>query len=234
VPGLTPERAPKYLDPKASPAYQKKRYLYGLDKARSQRYCHIVEGPLDSLALAQNSIATMGCHLTDEQARIVAHYFVSACIMYDGDVPGIEAAFPACATLERHGVPTSIAILPDGMDPAEWAPLRMLPALFDYEQLMTGHMTPLSYDLSLMQSLAKPYVEDNIKAGFPHYNVIDYVMQAQPEVAEELRAAVLAMRDGCVEKEGRMVPQEAQVRAVLRAWFKGCRALRLKRDGKDR
>jgi DNA primase len=236
VPGLTSERAPKYLDPKASPAYQKRRYLYGLDVVRSDpwaKYLAVVEGPLDAIAFSKymTCVATMGCHMSEGQARIIEHYSTATFIAYDGDMPGIEAAFKAAAYRPRD---TLIAIFPDGMDPEQWLNKYGYEAdlaQFRPTEIMSSAMTQ-RYDTSLLQALSKPYVEDNIKAGFPHYNVIDYVMQAQPEFAQEIRDAVIAMRDGCVEKDGKMVPQEAQVKAVLRGWFKAVRALRVKR-GKE-
>lgn len=143
---LDPEDVPKYLNSPQTPLFDKRRLLYGLDKARravrDEDAAVIVEGYLGVILPHQhgfgNVVATMGTALTDDHLRKIKRYTKNIVLAMDSDAAGVKAALRgvevARDTLDRQEdlvvdargwirrearlqADIRVALLPPGQDP---------------------------------------------------------------------------------------------------------------------
>lgn len=116
---------PKYLNSSDTPVFNKSRVLYGLDIAKSaireKGSMIIVEGYMDVITAHQygfnNTVATMGTALTEENAFIIPRYTEKVSLMYDGDEAGLMAALRGIDVLVNTGLRITVTALPDKSDP---------------------------------------------------------------------------------------------------------------------
>ena len=129
---------PKYLNSPETAVYNKRRSLYGIqrakDKCRSAGSVFIVEGYLDVIALHQhgveNSVATLGTALTPDHVRLLTRFADRMVLVYDSDDAGIRSAKRCIDTFWKEHVDfrrqdvyreenadTHILVLPAGHDP---------------------------------------------------------------------------------------------------------------------
>lgn len=129
---------PKYLNSPETAIYNKRKTLYGLnrakDKCRLTNTVFIVEGYLDLISLHQNgienSVATLGTALTVEQIRLLTRFAGKMILVYDSDEAGIRSAqrcieffwkehvdFRRGDIFKEDKADTRILILPHGHDP---------------------------------------------------------------------------------------------------------------------
>jgi DNA primase len=118
---------PKYLNSPETKIYNKRRSLYGIDKAnraaRSSGSVYLVEGYFDVLAMhlygIENSVATLGTALTSENAKLLKGMVGSGCVtlVYDSDLAGIKAAQRSIAVFEAEALDAKILVLPKDYDP---------------------------------------------------------------------------------------------------------------------
>ncbi|MDE5881084.1 MAG: DNA primase [Muribaculaceae bacterium] len=123
------QEAAKYVNSPESEIYKKSYELYGMSQARqtivSQDRCFLVEGYLDVIGMWQaglkNVVASSGTALTDEQIALIHRFTKNVTLIYDGDEPGIKAAFRGMNMLLSHNLDVSVLLLPDGEDPDSFA-----------------------------------------------------------------------------------------------------------------
>ncbi|MBN1199528.1 MAG: DNA primase [Bacteroidales bacterium] len=116
---------PKYINSPESSIYNKSKSLYGLYFARnaiaSHDDCYLVEGYTDVIALHQagieQTVASSGTSLTQEQIRLIRRYTTNITILYDGDPAGIKASFRGIDMILEEGMNVRIVLFPDGEDP---------------------------------------------------------------------------------------------------------------------
>ena len=129
--------APKYLNTHRHLLFDKSSLLYGLHEARTSiapdRQPVVVEGPLDVLAIAAAArrdrhdttvlmpVAACGTAFTVAHARQLADRAPGSPVVVamDGDTAGQSAATTAGELLRQVGLDARIAVLPNGLDPAE-------------------------------------------------------------------------------------------------------------------
>lgn len=125
---LDPEGKPKYVNTRETSAFNKRRLLYGLDKAarvstRSRRLV-IMEGYTDVLMAhqrgLQEAVATMGTSLTEDHVRMLKGRASNLVFVFDGDSAGVTAAERAVNLTLREGMEVRVLCLPDGADPGDW------------------------------------------------------------------------------------------------------------------
>jgi DNA primase len=125
---LDPEGKPKYVNTRETSAFNKRRLLYGLDKAsrvvaRSRRLV-IMEGYTDVLMAhqrgLQEAVATMGTSLTEDHVRTLKGRASNLIFVFDGDSAGQTAAERAVNLTLREGMEVRVLCLPDGADPGDW------------------------------------------------------------------------------------------------------------------
>ncbi len=118
----------KYLNSPESPLFSKSRVLYGVHLARraigSGRQVIVVEGYLDAVLLSQagieNVVATLGTALTDSHMKLLRRYADQVVMCFDNDEAGLRAADRAVEAALRHRTEVSVAVVPDGKDPADY------------------------------------------------------------------------------------------------------------------
>jgi DNA primase len=116
---------PKYLNSPETARFSKGKLLYGLDRAkeaiRKEDSVLLVEGYFDRIACERagvaNAVASMGTALTPAQADLLARQAATVIVAYDGDAPGLAAAYKAFPLLLARGVYVKHLVLPDGHDP---------------------------------------------------------------------------------------------------------------------
>lgn len=131
----------KYMNsPEVAGIYEKRRVLYGLDKAKKApkptegpRRLVVVEGYLDVVIPHQAGLSTfvasLGTAFTLEQAKLARRFFDEAVLLFDGDAAGQAATQRALAALVGASDLTfKVARLPEGFDPDDLV-RKDLPAL---------------------------------------------------------------------------------------------------------
>ncbi len=116
---------PKYLNSPETARFSKGKLLYGLDRAkeaiRREDLVLLVEGYFDRIACERagtaNAVASMGTALTAPQVELLARQAATVVVAYDGDAPGIAAAYKAFPLLLARGVHVRHLALPEGHDP---------------------------------------------------------------------------------------------------------------------
>ena len=151
----TDKSVAKYVNSPETEIYVKSRSLYGIYFAKNeiarQDKCILVEGYLDVLSMHQlgitNVVASSGTSLTVEQIRLIRKFTNNVTIIYDGDGAGIKAALRGIGLVLKEGLNVKIVLLPDGMDPDDFARRHTLGQVQDYifqnEQDFIGFKTDL-------------------------------------------------------------------------------------------
>jgi DNA primase len=246
IPRLKNEKLPKYVNPPTSWAFSKSRFLFNVKKKR--KAVIVTEGALDAITTGHlnpsvDVVATLGCKLSSQQFDLLRHYYEQIFMMYDGDNAGREGILQALEMSRQEECDMRVIILPDGQDPDSFGdlglPLKSLPIVragdFCSEDIVLGVTVDkkIKYDRGILDELSKPYRLDNMRNGWAHYNVVDWVMQAYPQYAAEIKEATLEMvRDTDVKPDGTHCFKVERVKAFLRAWMKPSREVR-KLHGKD-
>ena len=166
----TDKSVAKYVNSPETEIYVKSRSLYGIYFAKNdiarQDKCILVEGYLDVLSMHQlgirNVVASSGTSLTVEQIRLIRKFTNNVTIIYDGDGAGIKAALRGIGLVLKEGLNVKIVLLPDGMDPDDFARRHTLEQVQDYifqnEQDFIGFKT----DLLLGEAGGDPLKKTNL------------------------------------------------------------------------
>ena len=119
----------KYLNTAETPIYRKHEILYNLHRARTAiaktGQVFVVEGYTDVIGFSQagieNTVATCGTALGEGHFRQLSRFAARAIMAFDSDEAGARAAERAAEFQERFpSVQTTVMILPEGLDPAEF------------------------------------------------------------------------------------------------------------------
>ncbi len=153
--------AAKYVNSPESEIYTKGRNLYGLYQARTAiakaDKCYLVEGNIDVVSMHQsgveNTVASWGTALTDEQIRQLKRFTHNVTVVYDGDAAGIKATLRAVDMLYRQGLHVRVALFPDGEDPDSYA--RKYGSTQLQEFLSTHEENFITYRLRLLTDEVK-------------------------------------------------------------------------------
>ena len=151
----TDKTVAKYVNSPETEIYVKSRSLYGIYFAKNeiskQDKCILVEGYLDVLSMHQlgitNVVASSGTSLTVGQIRQIKKFTDNVTIIYDGDGAGIKAALRGIDLVLKEGLNVKVVLLPEGMDPDDFARRNTLDQVQDYiaqnEQDFIGFKTDL-------------------------------------------------------------------------------------------
>ncbi len=118
---------PKYLNSPETPVFQKRRTLYGWDRAlpriRERREAILCEGYMDVIAFHQAgvdwAVAPLGTAFTDEQAKLILKSARTALCVFDSDEAGRKAAARAVEIGEAVGLEMFVARTEGVKDPSE-------------------------------------------------------------------------------------------------------------------
>ena len=127
---------PKYLNSNETPIFYKSSTLYGLDRARNEIVrsgaAVVVEGYTDVIALHEAGIgwavATLGTALTERHLKLLGRFGRRIVYLFDGDEAGKRAALRAAEFVDWSATPEAgsarvdlqVALIPGGMDPADY------------------------------------------------------------------------------------------------------------------
>lgn len=119
---------PKYLNTAETPVFNKRKLLFGLDRAHraiaSEGAAIVVEGYMDAIAAweagVQNVVATLGTSFTSDHAALLLRRAPRIVFCYDSDAAGQEATLRALAAVRGRAAEVRVLLLPDGKDPDEY------------------------------------------------------------------------------------------------------------------
>ena len=119
---------PKYLNSPETLLFNKRRLLFGLDRAkkaiREEGKVILVEGYMDAISLSaagiKNVVASLGTAFTSEQCRLLLRCTDEICFCYDSDEAGQRATMRALSIVRSTGARARVLIVPDGKDPDEF------------------------------------------------------------------------------------------------------------------
>ena len=149
------EDSPKYMNSPETPIYHKGTVLYGLyqgrDAVKTADRVVVVEGYLDLMRMHlcgfQNTVATSGTALTEQQARLILRYTKNVTLLFDSDTAGQTATLRGADILVENGLTVAVATLSAGDDPDSFLVknpatamqqiLQNAPALLEFK-ILTG------------------------------------------------------------------------------------------------
>ncbi|MDQ5958131.1 MAG: primase, partial [Patescibacteria group bacterium] len=123
----TRQEEAKYLNSPQTNVYDKSKFLYGLDKARTairrSDKAILVEGQMDLVMMHQcgldNTVAVSGTALTKYHLERLKRLSGNLVMAFDADTAGINASRRAVEMALELGLEARIAALPEGKDPAD-------------------------------------------------------------------------------------------------------------------
>jgi DNA primase len=179
---------PKYLNSRESELYKKGQTLFAIDLAlpeiRKTREVYLAEGYMDVIALHQagipNAVAPLGTAFTDEQAKLLRRWAEKACLVFDSDQAGQNAAVKGILTCRRNGLSCAVVVPGEGggegefKDPAdilryqgpEALQNRMKCFIIDFNYLISRSRS--LYDISAAEGKAKA-----VAFLFPYFDTLD-------------------------------------------------------------
>lgn len=124
---LPGDTGPKYLNPGATPLYDKSKVLYGLNWAKadvvSAGEVIVCEGYTDVIGFhvagVPRAVATCGTALTEDHVRLLTRFAKRVVLAFDADNAGQSAAERFHAWEKRYGIDVVVAALPAGVDPGQ-------------------------------------------------------------------------------------------------------------------
>lgn len=122
------KETPKWMNPPATPLYDKSKFLYGLDKAvreiAKKKEVYFSEGYNDVIAWHRfgvcNTVSSSGTAITEAQIKILKRFADKVCFTMDGDKAGKTAVIKYIPLFIKHGFSTNAVLLPEGMDPDDF------------------------------------------------------------------------------------------------------------------
>ncbi len=117
---------PKYLNSPENPIFEKRKNLFGLNRARMSRKGRFIlcEGYMDVISMHQagfdEAVASLGTAFTPEQAVLLKRFSDNIYLAYDSDGAGINAALKALEILENAGMHGRVINMQPHKDPDEF------------------------------------------------------------------------------------------------------------------
>lgn len=200
------ERSPKYLNSPGTQLFDKRRVLYGIEKAmkeiRREKKAVVVEGYTDVILTHQegitNTVASLGTALTQMQAHLLRAQAREVVIAYDADSAGEAATERGLDILRRSGCTVRVVSLPGGADPDSFIRSNGREA---FENLMEAALPLTSYRLNkIKEKYDLDRMEDRlgyIQEAMPVLVSINNRLEKEEylkEMAEELDVSEGALR----------------------------------------
>ena len=123
---------PKYLNTPETILFNKRKLLFGLDRAhraiQDAGYAIVVEGYMDAISVfgagVKNVVASLGTAFTADHAKLLMQYLPPEspviCFCYDSDAAGQNATIRALSIIQHTGAQVRVIVVPDGKDPDEY------------------------------------------------------------------------------------------------------------------
>ena len=171
----------KYMNSQENIIFKKSNILYNYSDAvniiKQKNHVIVFEGFMDVIAAykagVNNTLATMGTALTEEQIKIILKLTNNVTLCYDGDGPGIEATKRAIRLFSKYGVIVKTVMLEEGLDPDDY--LNKYGKDATYDLLVNKNISSVDYlyniekrNLNVNDSTSITSFEKNI------YKLVDY------------------------------------------------------------
>lgn len=148
---------PKYLNTSETILFNKRKILFGLDRAhraiQQAGFAIVVEGYMDAISVfgagVQNVVASLGTAFTREQAKLLMRYARRICFCYDSDEAGQRATVRALSIVSEVGAEVRVIVVPDGKDPDEYIRKHGKEA---FQKLVSGALPLMEYRLRYVLS----------------------------------------------------------------------------------
>jgi DNA primase len=240
------DEQPKYLNSPETSRFSKGKLLYGLDRAREairkEDAVLLVEGYFDRVACeragAPWAVASMGTALTPAQADLLSRHASTVVVAYDGDAPGVAAAFKAFPLLLARGANVKHLALPDGHDPDSFLAVHGAEALRaevaaakPILAALLGGVPPAGSDpaeragklreaAEILSAASDPVLRHELLTGLSRGAGVPLaVLSRGAAAAEGKKAAPPPVRKDAVAPQQELPEQEARVlSAVLSDW----------------
>ncbi len=199
-------KAPKYLNSPATLLFDKRKVLYGLEKAlpeiRQKKQAIVAEGYTDVILVHQegitNVVASLGTALTPQQARTVRVQAEEVIIAYDSDAAGEAATERGLDILKESGCQVKVAGFPEGLDPDSFIRSYGKKAFINILQEAQPLVEYRLQNLQNKHDLSRPegkmlFVKELIPVLFSISNVLERDEYLK-RVAEELNFSEEALR----------------------------------------
>lgn len=116
---------PKYLNSPETPVFNKRRVLYGLDRAKDTvketGQVLLMEGYLDVITAHifgfTNAVAPLGTACTQEHGKLIKRFAEEVIVVFDSDEAGNKAAKNAAGILLESGLNVKVLSIPGKEDP---------------------------------------------------------------------------------------------------------------------
>ena len=147
------DRKPKYLNTSDTIIFKKGLNLFSMNFAKgcSGDYIILAEGYMDVISLNQtgfnNTVATLGTAITNEQAKLISRYSNEVVISYDSDEAGQKATAKAINILRGNGLSVRVIKIPDGKDPDEYIKKCGSEGYARFKNLITKSSNDIEYKI---------------------------------------------------------------------------------------
>lgn len=139
---IVDDESPKYINSPETAVYHKGHLLYAFplakDHLRAQDCLIVVEGYLDVMRMHlcgfNNTVATSGTALTEQQARMIFRHTKNVILLFDSDAAGSSATLRGADILVENGLHVKVATLSAGDDPDSFLRKQAAEAMRDILQ----------------------------------------------------------------------------------------------------
>ncbi len=210
----------KYINSPQSKIFDKSKLLYGYHKAKTsilqKGEVIVTEGYLDVIMLHQvgftNAVASLGTALTEYHVPLLARGNPKVILAYDGDKPGLEAAFKAASLLSSKGINGGVVIFGGGLDPADMVKNNQIEKL---NKLFRDKKPLIEY--ALEHILSKFNIKDPIQKEEALKQATSYLQTLSPILQDEYKGylgAILGINEKFVrvQKKHPLISDEVQNR----------------------
>lgn len=162
---------PKYLNTSDTPSFKKNSNLFALNFAKNSCDERLIlsEGYMDVISLHQagfeNSVATLGTSLTQEQVKLISRYSNEVVIAYDSDEAGQKATNRAIELFRNSGVRIKVLTIPKGKDPDEFIRTNGKDGILRFKNLLEQSNNDIEYSLNKLKS----HINLNVPEGKVKY-----------------------------------------------------------------
>ncbi len=121
-------KAPKYLHSPQTTAFNKSKFLFGLNHAkasiRKDKFILFTEGQLDVISshktFVQNIVASLGTSLSEEQLKLAKRYTDNIYFCFDNDLAGESALLRSVSLAYKLDFHVEVVPIPQGQDADEF------------------------------------------------------------------------------------------------------------------
>ncbi|WP_173443918.1 DNA primase [Selenomonas ruminantium] len=164
------DSTPKYLNTPETVLFNKRRILFGLDRAnraiKQAGYAIVVEGYMDAISVfsagIKNVVASLGTAFTAEHCKLLLRYAPAIYFCYDSDNAGQKATIRALSIVQGIGATVRVIVVPDGKDPDEYIRKHGAEA---FQQLVKKALPLVEYRLQyVLKNFDHDSLEGKVKA----------------------------------------------------------------------